>query len=147
MAVRVHVLHHPVVRPLVGQVEGPPPGTAVGVAAGLVVEELVVEIDVDGVDGVIERHQNDLRRLCDTQAAYVCCCFCVYCVTCLELSLPNRIAGWVLTWNVLATAVAVGQQAHILATLGRRLVGGGLRVDRVRSGGRIAVDVHELLGL
>ncbi len=68
VAALVHVLHGRVVGVLVGDEERGLDGAAVGVEP-LAVEDLVVELDVGDVDGVVERDGDHLRDLLRVEVA------------------------------------------------------------------------------
>uniref|UniRef100_A0A8D8ACU8 (northern house mosquito) hypothetical protein n=1 Tax=Culex pipiens TaxID=7175 RepID=A0A8D8ACU8_CULPI len=118
VSIGVQVLHLAVVGPLVRHVEGSGDGASVRVHAAAL-EQVLVQLFVQVVDGVVEGEQHNLGHLLDGQ-----------------------IAG-----NVLSAAVAIGQLAHVLAALGGRLVRGWLRVQGFWAGRQIVVDVDELLRL
>lgn len=102
MSVGVQVLHLAVVGPFVRHVEGGRDGAAVGVDASALEQRLVKTL-VQVVDGVVEGEQHNLRDL-----------------------FRGETSG-----NVLATAVAVGQKAHVLAALGGGLVNAGSGVHGI----------------
>ena len=99
VSVGVQVLHLAVIGPLVRHVERGRDRAAVRVDPSPL-EQVLVQLLVQIVDGIVERQQHDLRHL-----------------------LNGQLAG-----HILAAAGAIGQQAHILAALGGRLVGRRLRV-------------------
>lgn len=49
------------------------------------------------------------------------------------------------TWNVFASAIAIGQLAHVFAALGSGLIGCRLRVKWLGSGRQVTVNVDKLL--
>jgi hypothetical protein len=104
VSVGVQVLHLAVVGPFVRHVEGGGDGAAVGVDASALKQRLVQAL-VQVVDGVVEGEQHDLRDLFGRESS----------------------------GNFLAAAVAVGQQAHVLAAFGSGLINAGRGVDGLRT--------------
>lgn len=107
-----------VVCPFVGHVECGADRTSVGIDASLL-KQVDVQLLVQVVDRVVERQQDNLGYLLD-----------------------GHFPG-----NVLSTAEAVGQEAHVLAALGGGLVGRRGGIDGLGTDGREAVDVNKLLSL
>lgn len=118
VSVRVQVLHLAVVGPLVRHVEGGGDRATVGIDTSTF-EQILVQLFVQIVNGIVEGQQHNLGHLLDGQ----------------------------LSGNVLSAAVAIRQQANVLAALGSSLIRGRLWVQRFRTARWIAVDVDELLRL
>lgn len=53
----------------------------------------------------------------------------------------------IFTWNVFSATIAIGQLANIFAALGCSLIWRWLRVQRLRSGWRVTVNVNKLLSM
>jgi hypothetical protein len=104
VSVGVQVLHLAIVGPFVRHVEGGGDGAAVGVDASALKQRLVQTL-VQVVDGIVEGQQHDLGDL-----------------------LGGEAAG-----HFLAAAIAIGQQAHVLAALSGRLVDAGSGVNGLRT--------------
>lgn len=99
MSIGVQVLYLAVVGPLVRHVEGGRDGAPVRVDTAAL-EQILVELFVQIVDGIVEGQQHNLGHMFD-----------------------RKFSG-----DVLSAAVAVRQQAHVLAALGSSLVRGRLWV-------------------